>query len=125
MVPLAIFIGGGSGALCRWLLALAGRRWLPGTLPSGTLAANCLGCFLMGLLGAMAFRQVAESGWLRPPIYTGLTTGFLGGLTTFSTFSYESIRLGEIGGGWMLLNVGLNVIGALAAAGLGIWIAAR
>lgn len=117
---MAIFLGGGTGAVCRWALALAGKRWWPATIPVGTLAANLLGCLLMGLLGGLALKSADKAGWLTPPVYTGLTTGFLGGLTTFSTFGYESVSLGRAGVGWMLLNVGLNVLGGLFAAWIGL-----
>lgn len=84
----AIFVGAGLGALVRWGLG----HWLNAALPAlppGTLAANVLGGVLMGLaLGA--FTQYET---LSPVLRLALTTGFLGGLTTFSTFSAESATL--------------------------------
>lgn len=85
---LAIFFGAGTGALCRWLLALAFNPVFP-TLPLGTLAANISGGFLMGVLLAL-FDQFQA---VPPAIRLMLTTGFLGGLTTFSTFSGETATL--------------------------------
>jgi CrcB protein len=84
----AIFAGAGLGALVRWGLGLALNPVFP-TVPLGTLAANVLGGLLMGL--AMGLFNQFES--LSPVLRLAVTTGFLGGLTTFSTFSAESITL--------------------------------
>lgn len=85
---LAIFIGAGVGALLRWMLGLALNPVFP-TVPLGTLAANVLGGLIMGL--AMGLFTQFES--LSPTMRLALTTGFLGGLTTFSTFSAETVTL--------------------------------
>jgi fluoride exporter len=85
---LAIFIGAGFGALLRWGLGLALNPIFP-TVPLGTLMANVLGGLLMGL--AMGLLTQFES--LSPTTRLAITTGFLGGLTTFSTFSAETVTL--------------------------------
>lgn len=89
---LAISLGAAAGACLRWGLGLAALR-LPAAWPLGTLAANWLGAYLIGLVFAVF---TAHSEW--PPIYRLLiATGFLGGLTTFSTFSLEAVQLLQAG----------------------------
>lgn len=122
---IAIFIGAGLGALARWGLGLWLNPMFP-TLPPGTLAANVIGGLAMGLLmGAFL-----HAGPLPPVLRLGLTTGFLGGLTTFSAFSAETGTLllrGQYG--WAATAIGLHVgasllatLGGIAAVG---WIATR
>lgn len=89
----AIAICGALGCLARYLLSgwvydLAGRGF-----PYGTLAVNVVGAFLIGLIMEFGLRTTLIPQELR----VGLTIGFLGGLTTFSTFSYETFRLLEDG----------------------------
>lgn len=85
---LAISLGASIGAVLRWLLGLSLNSLFP-TLPPGTLAANLLGGYLVGL--AIAF--FAGHPELSPEWRLFLITGFLGGLTTFSTFSAEITTL--------------------------------
>ena len=85
---LAIFIGAGIGALARWMLAIALNPIFP-AVPLGTLSANVLGGLMMGL----AMGMFAQSAGLSPVMRVALTTGFLGGMTTFSTFSAEAVTL--------------------------------
>jgi|SRR6266568_7438876 len=92
-VALCIALFGALGCLARyflsgWVYALCGRSF-----PYGTFAVNIVGAFLIGLIMEFALRSTLISANLR----TGLTIGFLGGLTTFSTFSYETFRLLEDG----------------------------
>jgi CrcB protein len=83
-------VGGGAalGAWLRWGLGIALNPVFP-TLPLGTLAANLLGGFLMGLVLELVTRHATMS----PELRLLATTGFLGGLTTFSTFSAEIATL--------------------------------
>ena len=120
---IAIFIGAGFGALARWALGLWLNPVFP-TLPLGTLAANVLGGLLMGLL--MGVFVQFES--LSPLLRLALTTGFLGGLTTFSAFSAETATLllrAEYG--WALaaivLHVGASLLATLAGVALVGWFA--
>lgn len=85
---VAIFVGAGLGALARWALGLALNPIFP-TVPLGTLAANVLGGLIMGL----AMGLFVQFGSLSPALRLAVTTGFLGGLTTFSTFSAETVTL--------------------------------
>src|SRR5487761_2063157 len=83
---LAVGLGGGLGAWLRWGLSTALNARLP-SLPLGTLAANLLGGFLMGVLGEGLLLH-----WVPESLRLLLLTGFLGGLTTFSTFSAEVVN---------------------------------
>ena len=112
-------IGGGAalGAWLRWGLSLLLNPVFP-TLPLGTLAANLLGGFLMG----MAMQLLIEHALLAPELRLAITTGFLGGLTTFSTFSAETVTLllrAEYF--WVLAIVLVHVIGSVAMTLGGIW----
>ncbi len=118
----AVFVGGGLGALGRYGLTLWARQYAPAAdMPWGTLAANLLGCALLGLLAGL-FQQLDVS----PAVKIGATTGILGGLTTFSTFSFETVQLAQ-SGRWALagINLALNLVAGLALAALGAWIGHR
>ena len=113
IVYLGIF--GGFGCIARylisgWVYSLAGR-----SLPYGTLAVNVIGSLLLGLIMEGSLRSTL----LSPELRVGLTVGFMGGFTTFSTFSYETVRLMEEGslvaaGANVLLNVTVCVVAAVA-----------
>lgn len=107
---LAIAAGAVLGAWLRWGLAV----WLNGTFPSlppGTLLANLAGAYLIGLVIALlALFPGAAPEWRLFAI-----TGFLGALTTFSTFSAEVVGLVQQGRiGWAAATVGTHVLGSLA-----------
>ena len=110
---LLVFIGGGLGAMSRFLLttALAGKL---GNFPLGTLAANVFGSLLMGLLiGLLAGRY--ES------IRLFVAVGFLGGFTTFSSFSAETLALIQNGQIFpAMANVIVSVVASLTACALGL-----
>ena len=113
-----ISIGAALGALLRWRLGILLNPVFP-TLPLGTLCANLLGGLLIGL----AMEYTALNASISPAMRLAAITGFLGGLTTFSTFSAETVNLlmrREIG--WSLATVGAHVIGSLAMTTLGILI---
>jgi CrcB protein len=114
----AVFVGAGFGAVLRWLFALWFNPLWP-ALPLGTLAANLVGGLLVGLASAF-FTTHAQ---LAPEWRLLAITGFLGGLTTFSTFSAEVVQ--------MLLRqqpllalatAGLHLAGSLLLTGLGLWL---
>jgi CrcB protein len=85
---LAISIGAALGALLRWWLGTQMNRLFP-NIPPGTLAANLLGAYIIGL-GVAFFASVSA---LAPEWRLAVITGFCGGLTTFSTFSAELVAL--------------------------------
>ena len=114
--PIAVAGGAGAGALVRWMLGLALNAVFP-SIPLGTLVANVVGGFLMGLvIGSFDQFQTLPIEWR-----LALTTGFLGGLTTFSTFSGETIHhLLRQQWGWASTLVFVHVAGSIMAALLGV-----
>jgi CrcB protein len=112
---LAVSIGGVLGCLLRWVLALAANRYFP-LLPPGTLAANLIGCYIIGV--AVAF--FALNPGLPPEWRLFFTTGFCGGLTTFSTFSMEMVTLLQTGRLlWAFSGIAVHLIGSLSMTILG------
>ena len=113
-----IVIGGGAaaGAIARWLLGIWLNALTP-SIPLGTLMANLLGGYLVGVAVAV-FSLYTD---LSPLWRLGLVTGFLGGLTTFSTFSAEMVALLQSGRYVMLMGgIGLHLGGSLLMTVLGI-----
>jgi fluoride exporter len=111
-------VGGGAavGAWLRWEFGILLNPLFP-TLPLGTLAANLLGGLLMGF--AMEFLD--RHAVMPPEVRLLVTTGFLGGLTTFSTFSAEIVTLlTRKEYAWGSIAIGAHVIGSLAMTVLGI-----
>lgn len=92
-IVVAVGVGGGIGAIARYLfMSACGRAW--GTaFPWGTLGVNVIGCFIMGVLIEVMARRWSADQAMRAL----LTTGFLGGFTTFSTFSLDFAVLVERG----------------------------
>jgi fluoride exporter len=110
-------IGGFVGSVLRYLVSLAFAAWSTSPFPYATFIVNVAGCFMIGVLFALSER----GDILSPEWRIFLTTGFCGGFTTFSTFSYESLRLlqdGELL--YLFINVVLSVVLGLAATYLGI-----
>jgi CrcB protein len=118
---LAIGIGAALGAVLRWGLGLWLNALLP-ALPPGTLAANVIGGYLIGLAMVFFTQQVH----LPPEWRLFVITGFLGGLTTFSTFSAEVMRLLNEGRmAWALGAIGAHLAGSLLATWAGMLTATR
>lgn len=118
MNTLLIFLGAGLGGVSRfWISNLS--YWLLGRqFPYGTLIVNISGSFLMGLLFVLLLERVDGMG---PQLRSLLLVGFLGGYTTFSSFSIETLNLFESGASFSgLLNIFLSIILCLAAAWLGV-----
>jgi CrcB protein len=115
---LAVAVGGALGAMARYGIALWARQRFDGVFPWGTLLANALGCLLIGLLVQTLPRwSVPEAARLI------ILTGFLGALTTFSTFGWETVRAAQLGQpGLAVANVAANLtVGLLAVtAGIGL-----
>lgn len=119
MVELvAVAAGGAAGSVARWGLGLALSGLLPG-LPAGTFVANVLAGLVIGLVtGAHAVAPLPE------PARLALTVGLCGGLSTFSTFSNETLQMIEGGNLWgaaanVALNVGTCLVAVWAGARLG------
>ncbi|MDE2585765.1 MAG: fluoride efflux transporter CrcB [Betaproteobacteria bacterium] len=116
---LVISLGAALGALLRWQLGVRLNALLPG-MPPGTLVANIVGGYIVGLAAAY-FLQVPE---LSPQWRLFVITGFCGGLTTFSTFSAEVISLLQEGRTvWALGTIATHLGGSLLStlAGLSTW----
>jgi len=112
---ISIGIGAVFGALLRWKLGEYYNQIFP-TLPIGTLIANLLGSFLMG---AIIF-LTTEHSFFPQDIRLGIITGFLGSLTTFSTFSAEALTLfSQQENLWFLILIGLHVGGSILMVSAG------
>ena len=119
MTFLCVFIGGGLGSLVRYGTSI----WLRGNsdqFPLSTLLVNLIGCFVLGYLATSSLFVERMS----LPMRVGLTTGFLGGFTTFSTFGLDGVRLIQSGAlMWMFSYTAMSVFGGFAAAYLGMRLA--
>jgi CrcB protein len=110
-----VFLGGGIGAAARyWLQGLAYQK-LGSDFPYGTLIVNVIGCILIGFL----MSSMEERFLVQPSLRVFLTIGILGGFTTFSSFSFETIAMLRDG---ELLIAGMNVIVSVGVCLAGTWI---
>lgn len=114
---LAVSVGAALGALVRWGLSATLNQLLP-TLPPGTLLVNLVGGYLIGLTMAwFAQATIVPTEWK-----LFIVTGFLGGLTTFSSFSAEVVSLLQGGrAGWAMATVAAHVLGSLALTFAGLF----
>jgi CrcB protein len=114
-----VMAGGSLGAVSRYAVGLLAVRWWGTHFPWGTLVVNLSGCFLIGLLFALSER----ARLLTPDMRLFLITGYLGALTTFSSFALESVSAGRAGLILLpLTNILLNNLGGLSLTFLGLWI---
>jgi len=114
---LLVMLGGSLGAASRYGVGLlTARLWGTG-FPYGTLVVNMAGCFIIGLLFALADR----SRLLTPDVRLLLITGYLGALTTFSSFSVETVNAARAGLTLQALtNILINNLGGLTLTSLGL-----
>ena len=125
MQYLYVFLGGGLGAVCRYLATTAIGARFGMTLPFGTLFVNTLGSFLMALIMGFLLAMAKTNNLLSEPLRLLLTVGFLGGFTTFSSFSMETLTLIRSGSIVLAIaNIAANVLLGLIAAILGLYLAA-
>lgn len=114
----AVMLGGAIGSLSRFLLA----SWIDGIsgalFPWGTVIVNIIGCFIIGLFSGLI---VPEGPWNAPPVLRSFAIiGVLGGFTTFSSFSLQSVALFRQGHHWLALgNVSLSMGACLLATTAG------
>ena len=99
--------------------------WLlvgPRAFPYATLIVNVVGCFLMALAMEVSLRVASFS----PNLRLALTTGFMGGMTTYSSFNFETTELAQQHAWWRAgINVGVTLIGCMLAGLAGLWVARR
>ena len=117
---LLVGVGGFAGAVCRFAIAHASRWVWATSFPLGTLIANLAGCFLIGVLIGSGKADANEN------LRLSFGVGFLGALTTFSTFGAETIQHAQNSAAWIAgLNVAVNLVGGLAAVMAGIALGQR
>lgn len=113
MTVLLVFLGAAVGAPLRYLTDRAVQSRHNSVFPFGTMVVNVVGCLALGVLAGTGAGSTSVPGAL-------LGTGLLGALTTYSTFSYETVRLAENGAWWYAAaNVAVTVAVGLGAALLG------
>ncbi|MEN9323436.1 MAG: putative fluoride ion transporter CrcB [Bacteroidota bacterium] len=116
---LLVAIGGALGSVLRYLTSDYFKKFTYNTFPIGTFTANILGCLLIGIL----IGSLDKSGNDNAPLKWLLVTGFCGGYTTFSTFSYENLRLFQQGNyGLALFYLGSSILLGLLAVALGLFL---
>lgn len=123
-----VALGGGSGALARWGLSAAvqrgAERWAAVSTPVGTLAANALGCLLIGLALSWLTHRAHWHAHLVPL----LVVGFLGSFTTFSTYAFEAVQHARASD-WLtvalhiLAHNGVGLVLVVAGLRIGEWLA--
>jgi CrcB protein len=118
---LLVCLGGALGTGARYLVSGWTARWLGAGFPYGTLAVNVVGSFVLAVLMVLGTETSAMPATTR----VVLTTGVMGGFTTYSSFSYETMKLLQESA-WQLaaLNVAASVLGCLGACMLG-WAGAK
>jgi len=131
---LLIAAAGAGGTVARYLMQEAMQNWLTRLtglrLPWGTLPVNALGCFLFGLVWALADTSRFDKAVLPPELRLVILVGFLGAFTTFSTFGFETgelLRANRLGAaaGNVLLQNGVGILLALLGIRVGAALAAR
>lgn len=121
-IVVLLIVFGSIGTLARYGLQGVIQSRTGQTFPTGTLVVNLLGCFLLGGIGEYSLAHIS----IPPEWRIGMTVGFVGAFTTFSTFSWETVHLLD-DGDWMraLLYAGLSFLGGLFLLKLGIGFAQR
>lgn len=116
---LMVFLGGGLGSIIRYGAAVMAGRTLGTAFPWGTLAVNLAGCLLAGIFIGAGER----SGVIPHAARLFILVGFLGGLTTFSTYGLETWNAARAGDYWtMILSIAANNVAGIMLVGLGIFI---
>lgn len=117
-----LIVFGIAGTLARYGLQGVVQHRTGSGFPSGTLVVNLAGCFFLGAVGQFALNHIS----VPPEWRVGLTIGFFGAFTTFSSFSWETVHMLE-DGDWLRagLYVGASVIGGIALLRVGMWLVDR
>jgi CrcB protein len=109
-----VLIGGGTGALARYIAATFISQRVGGFFPWGTFVINVTGSFAIGVLMTLFSERLVHPNWRLL-----LVTGFLGGYTTFSTFEYETLQAARANTRWIAL---LNVVGSVVCGYIAVWL---
>jgi fluoride exporter len=112
---IGVGVAGAFGALSRYGVEGFISERFPGSFPAGTFVINVTGSFVLGFLFVLLTERVAAS----PALRTSLTVGFVGAYTTFSTFSFETLRLIEDGA---LRTAAVNVVATLVLGLIAVWV---
>ncbi len=116
MIILGLMVAGACGAVARYVVDRSVQERIPSDFPAGILLVNVSGSFLLGLVTGSALHHGISSQWL-----TVGGTGFIGAYTTFSTFTFDSVRLAESGQwGYSLVNVIVSLAAGVGAAVAGL-----
>lgn len=118
-----IALGGAAGTVCRYYVSVSLLQAAPTWPFAGTLTVNLIGSFLLGLLFAIG----SSSTWIGPTAMLALTAGFLGGFTTYSTFSLDTFKLLQsgswaFGAGYVSVTLLGGLLGTGAGYALGRWL---
>lgn len=113
-----VMAGGAIGSLFRYLIQGWGQSLIRGTFPIGTLAVNVLGCFIIGFLNMVFSGPVP----VRMEYRIGLTVGVLGGLTTFSSFGWETFSMANEG---QAIRAMMNTLSNMTFGFFAVWIGYR
>jgi CrcB protein len=114
-----ICLAGAAGTGSRYLIGVWAAQRFGGSFPYGTLIVNLAGCFAIA-----AIMQAALTLDWPPTVRMAITAGFLGGMTTYSSFNYETMRLFEDGATpAAIVNAVVTIVGGLVAGGLGLLVA--
>jgi fluoride exporter len=109
-----VALGGAIGSACRCLLDGAVYRVMPATFPYGTFVVNVIGCLVFGVLIGAAENRLAVGTLARSFVLIGI----LGGFTTFSSFTFETLGLARTGDWWAAL---INAVGQVVAGLVAMW----
>ncbi|WP_410640015.1 fluoride efflux transporter CrcB [Amycolatopsis sp. lyj-346] len=119
MTLVLVALGGAAGSILRYLTDWKFRQWRDSPFPFGTLAVNIAGSFILGFLSGRLLHGAEPSS-----VRALVAVGFCGGLTTFSTFGYETVRLFQAKAQrYAVLNVVVTVLAGLTSGALGLLLA--
>lgn len=110
MNVIAVFLGGGIGSLARYWINEVSRKYIPVSFPMGTLLSNLISALLIGWLMGLALNTTRISDSMR----LLLVTGFCGGFSTFSAFTFETFTLLRSGNSYIaIINIFISIAGCL------------
>lgn len=114
---ILVVLCGGLGSGARYLIGTSIAGWLGPRFPYGTVTINITGSYLIALIMTLSL----TTNLIGPDLRVALTTGIMGGYTTYSSFNYESIALFQQGALLLgMLNIAVTVVACLVAGGLGV-----